>query len=195
MAELYEAEALGAGGVTKRVAIKRVLPRYANDAAFIAMFAEEARVASTLHHANIIQTLNVIENEGQLLLVMELLDGLDLLQFCRRLHRQGVSPEIGLLLHIIDRVLAALHYAHERTTPEGRPLGVVHRDVSPQNVFVTIHGVKLLDFGVSKAESLLDRGNSSGVIKGKVLYLSPEQCLGDPIKEPIAAVTSTRSAW
>ncbi|MEQ1508458.1 MAG: serine/threonine-protein kinase, partial [Myxococcota bacterium] len=185
MAEVYVAEAIGVAGVTRRVALKRILPNHAKDAAFVTMFLNEARVASTLQHPHIVQTYDVIDDRGEYYIAMELLEGLTLLELRQRLQQRivdgrPVAPTPGQALYIVDRVLAGLHYAHERTTPDDRPMNIVHRDVSPHNVFLTHDGnVKLLDFGVAKVEALLGReATASGVVKGKVLYMAPEQCQG-----------------
>ncbi|MCB9675248.1 MAG: serine/threonine protein kinase [Alphaproteobacteria bacterium] len=180
MAEVFVADAAGAAGVTRRVAVKRILPKHATEKVFSDMFVHEARVASTLQHPNIVQTYDVIEHGGTHYIVMELLEGANLLHV-HRLAR-GLDPglDVRCALYIVDRVLAGLHYAHERRTHDGTPLHIVHRDVSPHNIFLSVDGgVKLLDFGVSKAEALLEeRGTESGVVKGKVTYMPPEQCQG-----------------
>ncbi len=178
MAELYLGEALGVAGVTKRVALKRMLPAHSATEEFLTMFLEEARLASTLQHANIVQTYDVIRSGDEYIIVMEYLEGADLQQLRRRLNTQGVSLTLEHILYIMRGVLQGLHYAHDRVRPDGRTLGIVHRDVSPQNVFLTYDGgVKLLDFGIAKTSVSLNR-TESGILKGKVLYMSPEQCAG-----------------
>ncbi|MEQ1571582.1 MAG: serine/threonine-protein kinase, partial [Myxococcota bacterium] len=178
MAELYLGEATGAGGVSKRVALKRILPGHANDNEYLEMFLEEARLASTLQHPNIVQTYDVIRSGDDYVMVMEFLEGSDLYQFRRRLRTSGQPLLLPHVLYLATNVLNGLHYAHERRRPDGKLLGIVHRDVSPQNVFLTYDGgVKLLDFGIAKAETGVHK-TESGVLKGKVLYMSPEQCAG-----------------
>ncbi|HHO51609.1 MAG TPA: serine/threonine protein kinase, partial [Deltaproteobacteria bacterium] len=185
MAELYEAEAVGVAGVVRRVAVKRILPQLAAGRDFREMFIAEARLAATLQHPNIVHTLDTIERDGDHYIVMELLDGLDLLTLVRRLHHHGRAFPAPLVLYIVERVLSALHYAHERTLPDGTPLHIVHRDVSPQNIFLTRHGaVKLLDFGIAKAAMTLQTETLSEVIKGKILYMSPEQCVSTETGPP-----------
>jgi serine/threonine protein kinase len=179
MAEVYVADAIGVAGVKKRVALKRILPSLASDRAFVTMFLNEARIASTLQHPNIVQTYDVIDDRGEYYIAMELLEGVTLLEMRQRLYRQQRAPTAGQVLYIVDRVLAGLHYAHERKSVEDRPMQVVHRDVSPHNVFLTMDGsVKLLDFGVAKVEAVFGGETESGVVKGKVLYMAPEQCQG-----------------
>jgi serine/threonine protein kinase len=180
MAELYLGEATGIGGVTKRVALKRILPGHANDREYLEMFLEEARLASTLQHPNIVQTHDVIRSGDDYVMVMEYLEGSDLYQFRRRLRTTGQTMPLQHVLYVVLSVLSGLHYAHDRMRPDGKVLGIVHRDVSPQNIFLTYDGnVKLLDFGIAKADvSTAVTRTESGVLKGKVLYMSPEQCSG-----------------
>ena len=182
MAELYLGEATGAGDVTKRVALKRMLPAHAGDREFMQMFLDEARLASTLQHPNIVQTYDVIQSGEELVMVMEFLEGADLQQFRRRAHTKGQVLTLEQVLYIVRGVLSGLHYAHDRARPDGRNLqGIVHRDVSPQNVFLTYDGgVKLLDFGIAKSTQT-PSATDAGVLKGKVLYMAPEQCGGGSI--------------
>jgi len=182
MAELFLGESTGVGGVTKRVALKRMLPAHAGDQEFARMFLDEARLASTLQHPNIVQTHDVIQSGNELVMVMEYLEGADLQNFRRQAHARGQAFTLEQVLYIVRSVLAGLHYAHDRARPDGRNLqGIVHRDVSPQNIFLTYDGaVKLLDFGIAKSTQI-SAGTDSGVLKGKVLYMSPEQCGGGSI--------------
>ena len=146
------------------------------------MFLEEARLASTLQHPNIVQTYDVIQSGDEFIMVMEFLEGTDLQQFHRAAQQQGIVLTIEHALYLVRSVLSGLHYAHERPRIlDGRNLGIVHRDVSPQNVFLTYDGgVKLLDFGIAKTEQSSGH-TGEGVLKGKVLYMAPEQCGGGPI--------------
>ena len=177
MADLFVAQAMAAGGVRKRVAVKRVQPRHASDDEFVAMFLNEARLASTLQHPNIVQTYDVLQVRGEYFIVMELLEGVDLQEFMRLQAKMPDLPlRIGHVLYIIERALGALHYAHERTGPDGKVLGITHRDVSPHNLYLTYDGgVKLLDFGIAKVQAL-EKPTESNMLKGKVLYMAPEQC-------------------
>lgn len=179
MAEVYLGESIAAGGVTRRVVLKRILPVHADETNFVDMFLTEARLASHLQHPNIIQTYDVLQSGGDYVMVLELLEGADMQRFLTQAARGGHALTLGHALYMISRVLAALNYAHERTGPSGRPLGIVHRDVSPHNIFLTYDGgVKLLDFGIAKAASRGMGQTQSNVLKGKVLYMSPEQCQG-----------------
>jgi anti-anti-sigma regulatory factor len=176
MADLFLAEARAAGGVRKNVAIKRVQPRHAHDESFLTMFLNEARLASTLQHPNIVQTYDVLHVRGEYFLIMELLEGCDLQEFLRLLKRSPHPLSLGHITYIALRALAALHYAHERTDHQGQPLGIIHRDVSAHNLFLTYQGgVKLLDFGIALADDA-EHDSGSNMLKGKVLYMAPEQC-------------------
>ncbi len=183
MAELFLGEASGVGGVTKRVALKRMLPSHAQDEEYLQMFLEEARLASSLQHPNIVQTYDVLEARGEYIIVMEFLEGADLQQIRRLAQGRHVPITLEHILDIARGVLTGLHYAHHRTHTDGQQMGIVHRDVSPQNVFLTYDGgVKLLDFGIAKTDQSV-AGTSSGVLKGKVLYMAPEQCGGGRIDQ------------
>jgi len=180
MAEIYLARAVGIEGFEKLVVLKRILPQYADNEEFVQMFLDEARVAATLHHSNVVQVYDIGSVDGQYFLSMEFLhgqDGRQLMKACATRH--APLPRQNALAIAIG-VLAGLHYAHERVV-DGRPLDLVHRDVSPQNVFVTYDGgVKLLDFGIARASSRLSE-TRGGTLKGKIAYMSPEQCAGFPL--------------
>jgi tRNA A-37 threonylcarbamoyl transferase component Bud32 len=166
------------GGVTKVVVLKRVWPDLASDHAFVSMFHDEARLSIRLNHPNVTQTYEVIEDDGQLAIAMEYLHGQTMTAVMNRL---GGPRELSLQLRlrVVADVLAGLHYAHELTDYGGTPLGVVHRDVSPNNVFVTYDGqVKLMDFGVAKTEAAGQRTRPGG-IAGKLAYLAPEYLRND----------------
>lgn len=181
MAELYLGRMSGIQGVEKTVAIKRIRKDLADDKAFVEMFLDEARVAATLQHPNIVQTYDVVSGPEGYFLSMEYLDGADVRVLVRAAQRKGQGVPVPMALQIVIGALAGLHYAHERRDPEGRPMEVVHRDVSPHNLFLTREGaVKLLDFGVAKATNNVVR-TAGAEIKGKVRYLSPEQCVAAPV--------------
>ncbi len=179
MAELFLGRLLGAGGFAKLVAIKRILPHFAQDKQFKEMFLNEGRIAAQLSHPNVCQVFELAEIDDELVLAMEYLDGVtwDVLV--------AASPPGADTLRLATGVLAqaaeGLHYAHTLRDVEGNPTPVVHRDVSPQNLFVTVDGVcKVLDFGVSKMMTDGPR-TRSGVIKGKLPYMAPEQIRGEAI--------------
>jgi serine/threonine protein kinase len=181
MAEIYLAAARGMEGCNKLVVIKRMLPKLAVDAEHVTMFLEEARMTAQLSHSNIVHFYDLEARDGEFFIVMELLRGCDVLQLLKASIVNGRPFPLDAALVIGLGVCAALHYAHEKIGTDGQPLNIVHRDVSPANVFVTFAGgVKLLDFGVARAEGR-DRKTQLGVIKGKLCYLSPEQARGEPV--------------
>jgi serine/threonine protein kinase len=173
MAEVFEATAHGAAGFARPVAIKRMLPALSHDAAFGRMFVNEAQLASLLHHDNIGAVLDFDRDaDGRHVLVMELIRGVDL----RALAGSGPLP-YPVIAYIASSLLAGLAYAHE-LEHEGRPLGIVHRDVSPHNVMLSWDGaVKLVDFGIAKAVAATGVSGGGG-LKGKLAYMSPEQAHG-----------------
>ena len=179
MASVHLARAAGIGGFEKLVVIKRILPHAAKDQHFIEMFLDEARIAATLEHANVVQVFDVGSVNGDVFLAMEFLHGHDVRNIVRSV---GDKPlPLHATLAIMIGVCAGLHYAHERRGPKGQLLDVVHRDVSPSNVVVTYDGsVKVIDFGIAKATNRLGE-TTHGAIKGKPGYMSPEQVLGEPL--------------
>ncbi len=175
MGELLLAKAVGARGVEKLVAIKRVRSEYASDPAFVSMFVNEARLAATLDHPNVVRTYDLVEDTGTCFMVMEYLHGESL---GRLLNVVAGRLPLAQVVTIALGVAAGLHCAHERRGVDGRPLDIVHRDLSPGNVFLTYEGgVKLLDFGIAKATSRTSI-TIGPTRKGKVAYMSPEQCVG-----------------
>ena len=180
MAELFVARLVDDEGFARRVAVKRALPELARDRAFAEMFRTEARLAASLAHHNIVAVHDLGEDADGFYLVMELLHGADV----GALLRAASAPvPIPIVLAIASDACAGLHHAHERHDADGALLGIVHRDISPQNLFVTFDGcTKLLDFGIAKAiDKLGDRATRTGTLRGKVPYMSPEQCRGEPL--------------
>ncbi|HEU0030167.1 MAG TPA: serine/threonine-protein kinase [Kofleriaceae bacterium] len=176
MAELFLARLHGAGGFAKLVAIKRILPALARDPAFVQMFLDEGRIASRLSHPNICQVFELGEERGELFLAMEYLEGAPWADLAAAGER-----DLRLVVSVLAQAAEGLHHAHALRDLTGRPTPVVHRDVSPQNLFVTVDGVcKVLDFGVSKMTTDGPR-TREGVIKGKLPYMAPEQIAGAPI--------------
>jgi serine/threonine protein kinase len=181
MAEIFLARAVGVLGFDKLVVIKRILPHLAQRKDFVGMFLDEARIATTLTHANVVQTHEVGIHGKSYFMVMEYLAGEDVRSIVRALIKRGERLPLQHALEIAIGVAAGLHYAHEKKDREGKPLAIVHRDVTPQNVIVTFEGgVKLLDFGIAKAANRINE-TRSGSFKGKVPYMSPEQCRGEPL--------------
>jgi len=181
MAEVFRAKSLGVKGFEKIVAIKRILPQLSEDQEFVQMFVEEAKIAGRLRHANIARILELGKIEGTHFIAMEYIFGKDLVQIKARLLEEGRSAPPKMAAWVMSSVLAGLDYAHRQVGSDGRPLGLIHRDVSPQNVLVSHDGqVKLIDFGIAKAASRATQ-TVAGVIKGKLGYMSPEQVTGRPI--------------
>ncbi len=181
MAEIYLARMSGLAGFAKHVVLKRILPSHARDAEFVRMFFNEARYAATLDHPNIAHVYDLGEEHGLHYFTMEYLHGEDCRTLLRELsQRQRVLP-LEHALTIVVGAATGCHFAHELTGDDGKPLGLVHRDVSPSNVVVTYAGaVKLVDFGIAKATNLEDV-TAVGVTKGKLAYMAPEQCRGEPL--------------
>ncbi len=172
-AEIFLAEQQGAAGFKHNVVLKRVRPDTGNDATYRKMLFDEAQLSMSLRHPNLVEVLDVGESNGSLFLVLELVDGWPLAKLARR-GREAVMPPVNVVLYIIAEVCRGLGYAHERTK-DGAPLHIVHRDVCPNNVLVSMHGeVKLTDFGIARAEGTsLD--TRPGMIRGKPAFMSPEQ--------------------
>jgi eukaryotic-like serine/threonine-protein kinase len=179
MAVLYLARARGVGGFTRMFAIKRILPHLAADPAFVEMFLDEGRIAARLSHPNLCPVFELGQDRGELFLVMDYLDGVawEVLAAAAPRDRRGLALAAGVLAQACD----GLHHAHTFRDVDGTALPVVHRDVSPQNLFVSSDGTcRVLDFGVSKIASD-PRRTRTGVRKGKLPYMAPEQIRGEPL--------------
>ena len=174
MGIVYVAAAQGPAGFSKLVALKELRPDLVDDEEFLTMFLEEARMAARLNHPNIVQTNDVDECHGRHFIAMEYLEGRSLYNVIKRFSARGGFPQ-RLALSVLRDVLSALDYAHELTGFDGKPLGFVHRDVSPHNIFLTFEGhTKVIDFGIAKArDSSLE--TKTGVLKGRANYMAPEQ--------------------
>ncbi|HEY5936289.1 MAG TPA: protein kinase [Kofleriaceae bacterium] len=181
MAEVFKAKSYGVEGFEKIIAIKRILPTMGEDRDFIKMFIDEAKIAGQLAHANICQIFELGRIDGSHFIAMEYIWGKDLLQIQNRLRKIKQPMPIAMACFSIAKVLEGLDYAHRKRDPLGRPLEIVHRDCSPQNVLVSYEGeVKVIDFGIAKATSRNSR-TMAGVLKGKFGYMSPEQVRGLPL--------------
>jgi serine/threonine-protein kinase len=181
MAEVFVAKRMGPHGFAKRVAFKRILPQFARDPDFVAMFIEEARLAARLDHPNIVQVFDFGELSGQLFLAMELVDGTNVNRVLRAVVRRGEVVPLEAALPIVAQTAHALAYAHAAKDEEGDLLGCVHRDVSPANILLTPEGhVKLTDFGIAKIAGR-DATTDDGHVRGKLGYMSPEQVMGRPL--------------
>jgi serine/threonine-protein kinase len=180
MAEVFLAMRRGLGGFVKLVVVKR-LRTSALEGDAVAMFHDEARISARLNHPNVVQTHEVGFDGEHYRLEMEYLDGQPLHRITHRAKRAGRPISIGMAAAVVQDVLAGLHYAHGLCDYDGTPLGIVHRDVSPQNVFVTYDGrVKLVDFGIAKASGQM-AVTQLGMVKGKIRYMAPEQATGQPV--------------
>jgi eukaryotic-like serine/threonine-protein kinase len=176
-ADVFLAVADGPGGFRKLVVLKVLRSALGSDPDLRAMFLNEARLAAQLHHPHVVQTYEVVEERGGPVIVMEYLDGEPLSNLI--VSGRGAGLTLALQLRVLVDALAGLHAAHELRDFQGSPLGVVHRDVSPHNLFVTVEGqTKVLDFGIAKLDRSLVE-TEVGTIKGKVRYMAPEQLRGD----------------
>src|SRR5690242_12806640 len=177
-AEIYLARIAGAAGFEKYVVVKCLHDHLADDTEFVKMFLDEARLGAMFDHSNVVQTFELGEHENRYYMAMEFLAGLSLAMVVRRAGERlpgGLTP-VPLVLNIAAQACAGLHYAHERIA-NGKPLNLVHRDISPQNLVISFEGiVKVVDFGIARAE-LRDTKTKAGTIKGKFAYMSPEQCV------------------
>jgi serine/threonine protein kinase len=181
MANVFLAVAQGTGGVSKLVVLKALRPELASEADALAMFLDEARLAAQLNHGNVVQTYEVGQNDDRHVIVMEYLEGQSLAKIVRCAEAAGQRLPLALHLRVITHALEGLHYAHEFKGYDGQPLHLVHRDVSPQNVFVTYDGrTKLLDFGIAKAATSTTH-TLTGTVKGKIAYMCPEQMSGETV--------------
>ncbi len=181
MAELYFARVVGLAGFERHVVLKRIVAHHARDPEFVAMFLDEARLAAQLHHPNIAQVFDIGRMVDAYFFTMEYVHG----ESARALFRRCVAQQRTMPLHLVLTVVAGaaggLHYAHEKRSPDEVPLAIVHRDVSPSNVMIGFDGaVKVVDFGIARAvtRSVETR---SGVVRGKLGYMAPEQCKGEPL--------------
>lgn len=182
MADVHLAVARGPADFAKLVVLKELRPGLAQDPELRAMFQQEARVAARMAHPNVVHTYEVGSVEGRPFIAMEFLDGQPLQRICRRVRRDtGAGLPLALYLRVLQDLLAGLHHAHELCDYDGRPLGLVHRDVTPHNVIVTHEGqVKLIDFGIARGfESCAD--TQVGTFKGKASYCAPEQARGERV--------------
>ncbi|MBX3192326.1 MAG: SUMF1/EgtB/PvdO family nonheme iron enzyme [Labilithrix sp.] len=175
MATVHLARQIGAGGFARIVAVKRLHERFARDPELVGMFLDEARLVARIRHPNVVQTVDVVAEDGELFLVMEYVHGESLLRVIQLSHRRDLGLPVGVTASIVAGALQGLHEAHEARSETGEPLGIVHRDVSPQNILVGVDGVaRVLDFGVAKATQRI-QSTLDGQLKGKLSYMAPEQ--------------------
>ena len=180
MAEIFLAVQKGEQGFQKPVVLKRILPSLAEDPKFVRMLVDEAHIASKLNHSNLVQVLDLGKSGDQYFLVLEFVDGFSLEQIRRRAQAVKLKLPMPIIIYIVSALCRGLAYVHTRSR-NGQPLGIVHRDVTPQNVMISQQGeVKLADFGIAKAVGKSEK-SATGVIKGKFAYMSPEQATARPI--------------
>jgi len=181
MAEIYRATMPGIGGFEKTVAIKKILPHLAENEEFITMFIDEARIIVSLNHANIAQVYDLGVIDETYYIAMEYVHSVDLAAVMKLVEKRGTTVPVEHATYIASGVCAGLHAAHSKHDESGRPLHIVHRDVSPHNVLISYAGdVKIIDFGVAKARNK-ETHTKMGVIKGKLLYMAPEQAMAKEI--------------
>ena len=181
MAQIYLARQQGLEGFEKLLVVKRILPHLAENEDFIKMFLDEARIAARLNHPNIVQIFNLGSQDDTFFIAMEYIHGEDVRRVWKRADQAGKDLPVPMVCRIIMDAAAGLDYAHKKTDQVGKPLGIVHRDISPQNILVTFEGgVKVVDFGIAKAADQATV-TKSGVLKGKYSYMSPEQASGQKI--------------
>jgi serine/threonine protein kinase len=182
MAEVLLARATGIEGFTRHVVIKRIRPGQAKDKGFVQMFLNEARLAAQLHHANIVQVHDIGQEGNEYFFAMEYVHGEDLRRLLTQLARHKQKLPVEHIVTIISAAAVALHHAHEQRGPDRKPLGIVHRDVTPANILVGYDGnVKVVDFGIAKAAAKKTDETQAGTLKGKASYMSPEQCTGEKV--------------
>jgi serine/threonine protein kinase len=181
MAEVFKAKRAGVEGFEKTVALKRILPHLSENKEFLDMFVDEAKMVAGLAHPNIVQIFDLGRIEKTYYIAMEYVHGRDLRTTMKRAREKGLRMPLDLSLRVVSQVCAALEYAHRKKDDRGRPMEIVHRDVSPQNILISFEGdVKLVDFGIAKAATKAAT-TDRGALRGKLLYMSPEQAWGRPI--------------
>ena len=182
MAEVYLAKAAGPRGFEKTVVVKRIHPHLVEEQPFIEMFLSEARLAAQLNHANVVQIFDFGEEEGSYFIAMEYIDGPSLLTLIKQAYSAQTPIPLPLCAKILSFACEGLAYAHELEDPAtGKPLGLIHRDISPDNIILSRNGgVKVVDFGIAKVANQGHR-TQTGMVKGKVAYMSPEQLQGQPL--------------
>lgn len=179
MGAIYLGKKMGAGGFEKEVVLKQLLPEFTSQPEFIDLFLREARLSATLDHANIIHTIDLVTAGAEYFIVMEYLAGADLRSLLKKAKRRRRRMSAAAAIYIGREVLSALAYAHSKMGPHGKPLHLIHRDVSPSNILVSRNGeVKLTDFGIAKAST---HNSVFYRVKGKVGYMSPEQAHNEPL--------------
>ncbi len=195
MATIHIGRLLGPVGFSRTVAIKRMHPQLSADPEFVTMFLDEARVAARVQHANVVSTLDVVTAPGELLLVMEYVEGESFSRVLRTVGKKGVRLPLPIVGAIVSQALHGLHAVHEAKGEDQRPLGLIHRDVSPDNMLVGRDGMtRVLDFGIAKATEH-GRRTQAGKIKGKVVYMAPEQMRGKDLDRRADLYAAASVLW
>ncbi len=195
MATVHLGRLIGPVGFSRTVAIKRLHGQFAKDPDFVSMLVDEARVAARIQHPNVVPTIDVVATEGELFLVMEYVAGESLARVLRTLKATGERIPPRVVGSIMTNALSGLHAAHEALSERGEPLGIIHRDVSPQNVIVGLDGVtRVLDFGVAKAAGRVQT-TREGEVKGKLAYMPVEQIAGEEIDRRVDVYAAAVVTW
>jgi serine/threonine protein kinase len=195
MATVHTARLVGAEGFTRLVAAKRLHPQFTDDPDFVTMFHDEACIASRIHHPNVVPVLDVVVSGTELILVQEYVHGVPLSQLMKVAQVSNEPISIDIAIAVLTGILAGLHGAHEVKDEGGTPLEIVHRDVSPANVMISVEGVpRLLDFGIAKARTSTHH-TREGVFKGKLAYMAPEQLRMDGIDRTVDIYAAGILAW
>jgi serine/threonine protein kinase len=178
---VFKAKRTGVEGFEKVLAVKRILPHLSDNKEFVDMFIDEAKMVAGLAHPNIVQIFDLGKIEKSYYIAMEYVHGRDLRSILRRAREREMRMPLGLSLMVVSRVCSALEFAHRKKDERGRAMMIVHRDISPQNILISFEGdVKLTDFGIAKAATKASV-TDAGALRGKLLYMSPEQAWGKPM--------------
>jgi len=195
MATVHFGRLLGPVGFSRTVAIKRLHPHFASDQEFVSMFLDEARLAARIQHPNVVSTLDVVALENELMLVMEYVQGESLSRLLSALRHKDERVPWRIIAATMNGILSGLHAAHEAKNERGEPLGIVHRDMSPQNVLVGADGVvRVFDFGIAKAAGRA-QDTRAGLFKGKLSYAAPEQLAGRPLDRRVDIYATSVILW
>lgn len=195
MATVHVGRLMGPVGFSRTVAVKRLHSNFAKDPEFVAMFMDEARVASRIQHPHVVSIIDVVAEKGELLLVMDYVQGESVSRLLRASRSLGELVDPRIAVKVLSEVLGGLHAAHEARSERGLPLGIVHRDVSPQNVLIGVDGVAhVIDFGVAKAAGRMQH-TRDGQIKGKLAYMAPEQIRGASVDRRTDIYAASAVLW
>ena len=195
MATVHVGRLNGPAGFARTVAIKRLHPQFATDPEFVSMFVDEARLAARVHSPHVVQTVDVVATGGELFLVMDYVAGESLARLIRSAKESSARAPVAVAVSVMCGVLRGLHAAHEARSERGEPLGIVHRDVSPQNILVGADGLaRVLDFGVAKATGRLQT-TRDGQLKGKLSYMAPEQLRSESVTRQADVYAASVVLW